>query len=114
MGTSESTIVGRLKADLRAAMKAREQVRVGTLRTMLSALDNATAVEVDRSGLPMQGYTPDVPRRDVSEAEQLDILQREAEGRRSALQQYESLGQAEVVARLRAELDVFTDYVGTI
>jgi uncharacterized protein YqeY len=113
MNGSKLTIVERLKADLRAAMKARENVRVTTLRTMLSALDNATAVEADIRIVPLEGRTPDVPRRELSEEEQLDLLQREAEGRRSALAQYERLEKEEVVARLRAELDVFAPYLKT-
>jgi uncharacterized protein YqeY len=104
----------RLKADLRMAMKEREQVRVVTLRTMISALDNATAVEVDASLVPLQGRTPDVPRKELSEQEEVDILRREADGRRSALRQYESLGKADVAARLQAELEVFSLYLGDI
>jgi uncharacterized protein YqeY len=105
-------VMERLKADLREAMKAREHLRVSTLRTMISALDNATAVEVDTSFVPLMGRTPDVPRRELSEAEQLAILHMEANDRHSALKRYEQLGKMAEVARLRAELDVFAAYVG--
>jgi uncharacterized protein YqeY len=95
-------------------MKAREHVRVMTLRTMMSALDNATAVEVDRAFVPLMGRTPDVPRRELSEEEQLELLRGEADQRRHALQQYEELGKVAEAARLREELDVFADYLGEI
>jgi uncharacterized protein YqeY len=112
MTNNEMQLVVRMKADLLAAMKAKDTVRVATLRTMISALDNATAVQVDTSYVPMEGMTPDVPRREVSKDEQLSILAEEAEGRRKAYQQYQELGKTEEAERLRAELAVFADYLG--
>lgn len=111
MTVSGIELVERLKADLRAAMKVRDNVRLMTLRTMISALDNATAVEVDTSFVPMEGRTPDVPRRELDEQEQLAILRAEADRRRSALRQYKALGKLDEAARLRAELQVFADYL---
>ena len=105
------SLVERMKSDLLASMKARDSIRVATLRTMISALDNAGAVPVDTHIVPMSGLTPDVPRRELSEDEQLDILRGEADGRRKALRQYETLGQTDVALRLRAELDVITGYL---
>jgi uncharacterized protein YqeY len=114
MAFPSNALEQQLKADLRVAIKAREMVRVATLRTMISALDNATAVPVDSSHVPLQGRTPDVPRRELSREEQLDILAAEAAGRRSALVRYEQLGKVEEAARLRAELDVFAAYLGDL
>src|SRR5215218_6168932 len=111
MADSKLPVMDRLKADLHSAMKARQSIRVATLRTMVSALDNATAVEVDKSIVPLMGHTPDVPRKELSEAQQLDILRAEAAGRRMALHSYEQLGKLEEAARLRTELEVFTGYL---
>lgn len=111
MNHSTWPLMEQLKADLLAAMKARENVRVMTLRTMISALDNASAVEVDTSFVPMEGRTPDVPRRELSEIEQLELLRGEAAQRRHALHQYEDLGKVAEAARLRAELEVFAEYL---
>ena len=113
MQSSTLSLAEQLKRDLHAAMKAREPVRVATLRTLISALDNATAVEVDRALVPMEGHTPDVPRREVSEDEQLAILRTEAAGRQRAAAHYEELGKADEAARLRAELAVITEYVAS-
>jgi uncharacterized protein len=104
-------LMERMKADLLASMKARDAVRVATLRTMISAMDNAGAVPVDTHVVPLQGITPDVPRRELSEQEQLEILRGEADGRRKAVAEYTQLGQREVVARLQAELDVLAEYL---
>jgi uncharacterized protein YqeY len=111
VNNSQMPVIERLKADLRGAMKARDSARVMTLRTMVAALDNATAVEVDSSYVPLAGRTPDVPRRELGEEQQLDILRAEAAGRRKAVEQYERLGQQEEAARVRAELAVFAAYV---
>ena len=105
------SLVERMKADLLASMKARDAVRVATLRTMIAALDNAGAVPVEARSMPVEGMSPDVPRRELSEDEELEILRGEAAARREALAQYEALGQTERAARLRAELQVLTAYV---
>lgn len=106
-------IFEQLKADLLMARKARDGVRVETLRTMISALDNATAVEVDTSFVPVDGgHQPDVPRRELSEQDCLAILRTEANGRQSALAQYEQLGRVNEAARLRIEVAIMREYLG--
>jgi uncharacterized protein YqeY len=111
MTTHTDQLIERMKAELLSAMKAKDSVRVVTLRTMISALDNATAVEVDTSYVPAEGITPDVPRRELNLDDQLAILAAEAAGRRKALKQYEILGKTEEAARLQAELAVFAEYL---
>jgi uncharacterized protein YqeY len=104
-------LVERLRADLRNAMKARQSSAVIALRTMLSTIDNAGAVEVDPSFVPLTGVTKDVPRRELSEEQQLDLLRAEAEGRRTALETYEALGKHAEAEQMRLELEVFARYV---
>lgn len=104
------TLLARMKADLTASMKARDHVRVATLRTMIAALDNAGAVAVDTHHVPLTGLTPDVPRRELSDQEQLAILRGEADSRRAAIVRYAQLGQDEVAARLQLELAILADY----
>ena len=109
--SKSALLVNRLKAHLRQAMKERDTVVVMTLRTMLATLDNATAVEVDTSQVPLVGLTPDVPRRELSEAQQHELLVSEAQQRRAAMQLYEEMGQQAEAQRLRRELKVFDLYV---
>jgi uncharacterized protein len=104
-------IVIRMKADLLIAMKARQSSAVAALRSMLSAIDNAGAVDVDPSIVPLVGRSADVPRRVLSEAEVWALLRAEAGARRSAIASYEELGKIEEAARLRAELEVVTRYL---
>ncbi|MCC6455174.1 MAG: GatB/YqeY domain-containing protein [Caldilineaceae bacterium] len=104
-------VVLRMKTDLLMAMKARQHSAVAALRSMLSAIDNAGAVEVDTSVVPLTGISADVPRRELSEAEVWALLRAEAEARRSAIARYEELGKMAEAARLRAELEVVALYL---
>ena len=101
----------RLKADLRIAMKARQNSTISAIRSMLAAIDNAGAVELDESLTPTVGTSGDVPRRILSEEQVQEILHREAENRRSAIATYERLRRQEEADRLRAELAVFGRYL---
>ena len=104
----------RLKADLRIAVKARQNSTIIAIRSMLAAIDNAGAVELDESLTPTVGTSGDVPRRILSEEQVQEILHREAENRRSAIATYERLRRQEEADRLRAELAVFGRYLGDL
>src|SRR3954453_7623606 len=110
-GSGLMEILERLRMDLRSAIKAQDSLQVSVLRTILSALDNATAVEVDTSYVPLQGMTPDVPRKEVTETEQLAILRAEAASRRRGIEQYEHVGKQQEAARLRLELELSAAYL---
>ena len=101
----------RLKADLRTAMKARQSITVATIRMMLSAIDNAGAVPLSASTGPTVGRSNDVPRRELSERQKWELLQAEAENRRSTIREYERLGRHKEAEQLRAEVAVFTHYL---
>jgi uncharacterized protein YqeY len=104
-------LVERLRADLRSAMKARQNGTVTALRKMLSTIDNAGAVEVDTSYVPLVGITKDVPRRELSDEQLLDLLRIEADERRSALAEFERLGKPVEAEQMRLELDLFARYL---
>ena len=104
----------RLKADLRIAVKARQNSTIIAIRSMLAAIDNAGAVELDESLTPTVGTSVDVPRRILSEEQVQEILHREAENRRSAIATYERLRRQEEADRLRAELAVFGRYLDAL
>ena len=104
----------RLKADLRIAVKARQNSTIRAIRSMLAAIDNAGAVELDESLTPTVGTSGDVPRRILSEEQVQEILHREAENRRSAIATYERLRRQEEADRLRAELAVFGRYLDAL
>ena len=87
----------RLRADLNAAMRARDQVRMRTLRIALTSI---TTEEV-------AGATA----RDLSDEEIVKVLTREARKRREAAEAFGAAGRAEQAAAERAEGDVLAYYL---
>ena len=87
----------RLRADLNAAMRARDEVRKSTLRMALSAIQTE---EVAGSSA-----------RELSDDEVLKVLTREAKKRREAAEAFDGAGRAEQAAAERAEGEVLAGYL---
>jgi uncharacterized protein len=92
-----STLKDRLNADMRAAMKARDEVTTATLRMALAAVRTA---EVSGKAA-----------RELSDDEVLGVLAKEAKKRREAAEAYDQGGRAELAERERAELEVLEQYL---
>lgn len=92
-----SELKDRLKTDLTAAMKARDDVRTRTLRMALTAVSNE---EVSGSS-----------QRELSDDEVVRLLTREAKKRREAAEAFDQGGRAEQAAAERAESEVLADYL---
>lgn len=105
------TIQEGIKADLKAAMKARHTETIATLRTLLGEIANAEAVETDTDFVPMIGRTNDVPRKRLTEADIRQILQAEADHHRAAIAEFESAGHQEAINRLQAGLELINGYL---
>jgi uncharacterized protein YqeY len=111
----------RLREDLAAAMRARDRVAITVLRTTLSAIDNAEAVDVSASeprgtssghvaGASAGVGSSDVARRVLSDADIGAIIRGEADERREAAAEYERLGRVDVAEALRREAAVLDGY----
>jgi hypothetical protein len=87
----------RLRTDLTAAMKARDEVRVRTLRM---ALTSVTKEEVAGASA-----------RELSDDEVLKVLARESKRRREAADAFDAAGRGEQAAAERAEGVVLDDYL---
>jgi uncharacterized protein len=87
----------RLRTDLTAAMKARDQVRVRTLRM---ALTSVTKEEVAGKSA-----------RELSDDEVIGVLTREAKRRREAAEAFAAAGREEQAAAERAEGEVLDGYL---
>jgi uncharacterized protein YqeY len=101
-----------LKATLRVALKARDTTAVAALRSAISAIDNAEAVDRSLASKPAGGVIAaarlgvgvgDVARRELSRQDVVEILRGEITERTAAAAEYERLGRAEKANRLRAE-----------
>ncbi len=91
------TMKERLRSDLTAAIKSRDELRAATLRMVLTAV---TTEEVAGKSA-----------RELSDDDVVTILGREAKKRREAADAYAGAGRAELAERERAELSVIETYL---
>jgi len=87
----------RLRADLNAAMRARDQVRMRTLRMALTSITNEEVAGASA--------------RDLTDDEIVKVLTREARKRREAAEAFSAAGRGEQAAAERAEGEVLADYL---
>lgn len=87
----------RLRSDLTAAMKARDELRAATIRMALTAITNEEVAGKQA--------------RVLSDDDVLIVLTREAKKRREAAEAFDGAGRAELAARERAEGEVLNDYL---
>ena len=111
MSIDTSPLRTRLSTDLRLAMKARDMLTTLTLRSLLEAMDNASAVPMTAEHVPVYGRSGDVPRRIVTEDDYRLIVRNEVAARQAAALEYERLGRIEAAAHVRAELTVVMRYI---
>jgi uncharacterized protein len=101
----------RVGSDLKSAMKLRSSLDVRALRSLLTALDNGTAVALE-SLSPEARRAGEVPRRELTSADVEAILQRQVDEREDAAAEYARLGMQPEVERLRAEIAILNRYLG--
>ena len=87
----------RLRSDLNAAMRARDQVRMRTLRMALTSITNEEVAGASA--------------RDLSDEEVVKVLTREARKRREAAEAFGAAGRDEQAAAERAEGEVLAGYL---
>jgi uncharacterized protein len=87
----------RLRSDLTTAMKARDQVRVATLRMALTAVANAE--------------TSGDAHHDLTDDDVLGVLTRETKKRRESAEAFDGAGRTELAERERAEEQVLAEYL---
>jgi len=87
----------RLRADLNTAMRARDQVRMRTLRMALTSITNEEVAGA--------------AARDLTDDEIVKVLTREARKRREAAEAFSAAGRADQAAAERAEGEILADYL---
>ena len=95
--TPMSTLKDRLRADLTAAIKSRDELRSSTLRMILTAVTNAEVAGKEA--------------RVLSDDDIVGVLSTEAKKRREAAIAFDDGGRVEMAAKERAEAEVITDYL---
>lgn len=110
-------IKARLRADIRAAMSAKQMTEARVLRTLLAALDNAEAHPV------VAGHTPyvehpfgdkavEVARKVLSTEDIEAVLKAELEERVTAARDLEQHGKTAEASALKAEAALVARYIG--
>jgi hypothetical protein len=96
---SDTSLKDRIATDLKDAMRARDDVRRRTLRSIRSALMKK---EIDeREG----------GEGTLSAKQELAVLQKEAKQRRESIEQFESAGREDLAEKEREELAVIEEYL---
>jgi uncharacterized protein len=92
-----SDLKDRLRADLTASMKARDEIRSSTLRMVLTAITNAEVAGKEA--------------RELTDDDIVGVLSTEAKKRREAATAFTDGGRAEMAAKEIAEAAVIADYL---
>jgi uncharacterized protein YqeY len=92
-----SDLKERLRTDLTAAIKGRDEVRSSTLRMVLTAITNAEVAGKQA--------------RELSDDDVVGVLSAEAKKRREAAEAFAGAGRADSAAKERAEAEVIADYL---
>jgi uncharacterized protein len=94
---SNSGMKQRLRDDMTAALKARDEIRKSTLRMALTAVTKAEVAGKEA--------------RELSDAEIVDVLSAEAKKRRESVTAYREAGRDELAEKEQAEADILAEYL---
>ncbi|MEV6431081.1 GatB/YqeY domain-containing protein [Nocardia sp. NPDC051463] len=94
-----SELKSQLRADMTAAMKAKDKLRLATLRMLLAAVQNAEVAGSEA--------------RELSDAEVIAVLQKEAKKRSESAEVYAQAGRGELAANEHAEARIIDEYLPT-
>ncbi len=96
----------KISADLKEAMKARDQVRVDTLRSALSAFSykKLEAKPSDKDGAASE-------KTELSPEEELAVLQKQVKQRNDSIAEFTKANRTELVSKEVAERDILAAYL---
>ncbi|SNR60226.1 GatB/YqeY domain-containing protein [Desulfurobacterium atlanticum] len=84
-----------LKNDMKEAMKAKDKVKLSTIRMIMSLIKNA---EIDKRG-------------ELTDEEVISLLQKYAKQRKESIEMYERGGRQDLVEKEKAELAIVESYL---
>lgn len=90
-----SALVAQIKDGMKEAMRAKQKVRLSTIRMLLA---NIKQVEVDE-------------RKELSDADVLAILDKMIKQRRDSISQFESAGRQELADNEKAEIEALQEFM---
>ncbi len=100
---AEFPIEQQLRKDIQEAQRARDQVRLDTLRMALGAIHNLEVARTDRKN---REY-----RQPLTEADALKVLEQEVKKRSQAIPLYKQGGRNDLAEKEQRELDIIQGYL---
>src|SRR5712691_11533038 len=92
------TLIQRVDADLKEAMRAKDTLKLGVLRMLKSALKYAA---IAKSGAEAE----------LSDAEAAQVIRKQVKQRQDSIESFEKGGRAELAAKEKAELSILQSYL---
>ena len=89
----------KIRTDMTAAMKARDSLKVDTLRGAMSAFTNELVAKGRK------------PTEELADNDAVTVLKRLAKQRKEATEQYEKGGRAELAEKEKTELKIIEEYL---
>ena len=82
--------------DIKTAMKAKDELKLSVLRLVKSAINSSAMAK---------------SKNELDDAEELEVLQKQAKQRRESIESFEKGGRAELAAKEKAELGILEAYL---
>ena len=89
-------ILLQMNEDIKAAMRAKDEVKLTVLRMAKTAINNAAIAK---------------SKNELDDADELDVMQKQAKQRRESIESFEKGGRPELAAKEKAELTVLEAYL---
>lgn len=100
-----------LRSDLTEAMRSGDRVRTSLVRSLGAALSNAEAVPSDHGADPVPFGSAEAPRRDLTTADALAIVERELAEREAVTREYARHADSSHVERIEREIELLAAYL---
>jgi uncharacterized protein YqeY len=115
------TLMDQLQADLKTALRAREEPRLTTIRSLIAAIKNEAVTRrgdaakriAKERGVTLENLPPDALPSDtsLSDAEIVQVINREVKKRQDTVEAYRAVNRADAAANEEAEIEVLRQYL---
>jgi uncharacterized protein len=95
-GATVGKLLMQINDDIKSAMRAKDEVKLMVLRMAKTAINNAAIAK---------------SKNEIDDAEELEVMQKQAKQRRESIEGFEKGGRAELAAKEKAELSVLEAYL---
>ena len=85
----------KIEMDLKAAMKEKNEIKLGTLRMLKAAIKNK---EIDK-------------KQPLTETEILDVIQKQVKQRKDSMTEFEKAGREDLLKKEKAETEILLQYL---